>query len=89
MKQEWLITFRSVTFAQRAQRVLLAGNISCRLQRTPKRLSERGCGYCLRLMGVDMPMAMERLRREQVAYGKLYTLGEDGSVEEQNHDLFG
>ena len=89
MKQEWLITFRSVTFAQRAQRVLLAGNIPCRLQRTPKRLSERGCGYCLRLMGVDMPMAMERLRREQVAYGKLYTLGEDGSVEEQSHDLFG
>ena len=89
MKQEWLITFRSITFAQRAQRVLLAGNIPCHLQRTPKRLSERGCGYCLRLLGADMPMAMERLRRDQVAYGKLYTVGEDGSVEEQAHDLFG
>lgn len=82
MKQEWLITFRSITFAQRAQRVLQAGHISCRLQRTPKRLSERGCGYCLRLLGMDMPVAMERLRQEQLPYGKLYAVGEDGSMEE-------
>ena len=32
MKSEWLITFRSVTFAQRGERILRSNHIACRMQ---------------------------------------------------------
>lgn len=83
MKQEWLITFRSVTFAQRAERALRNHRIESRLQRTPKHLTERGCGYCLRLQQMQVPMAMTIMSQERLPYEKLYAIGEDGSVEEQ------
>ena len=83
MKNEWLITFRSVTFAQRAERALRMRNIPCAMQRTPKKLTERGCGYCLRLRGIDAPAAVEILRREKLSYEKLYAVKEDGSTEER------
>lgn len=83
MKNEWLITFRSVTFAQRGERTLRMRNILCTMQRTPKKLTERGCGYCLRLPGIDAPAAVEILRREKLPYEKLYAVKEDGSTEER------
>lgn len=83
MKNEWLITFRSITFAQRGERTLRSGNIVCRLQRTPKHLTERGCGYCLRLQGADVAKAVRLLRREKLPYEKLYIVKEDGSTEER------
>ena len=83
MKQEWLITFRSVTYAQRAERILRNHRIFCTMQRTPKHLTERGCGYCLRLQSGDVPATMNILHREKIPYEKLYVLKEDGSTEEQ------
>ena len=50
----YYITFRSVTFAQRGERVLQAGRIRCTLQRTPRWMEEQGCGYCLRLRTKDL-----------------------------------
>lgn len=83
MKHEWLITFRSVTFAQRGERVLRGHNIACTMQRTPRKLTERGCGYCLRLRGADAPGAVELLRREKLPFERLYALKEDGGTEER------
>ena len=83
MKNEWLITFRSVTFAQRAERALHSRHIYCKMQRTPKYLTERGCGYCLRLQSLDVPEAVEILRREKLPHEKIYAIKEDGSTEEQ------
>ena len=83
MKNEWMITFRTVTYAQRGERILQRGKIPCRLQRTPKHLTERGCGYCLRIRGLDAPTAVELLHREKLSYEKLYAVREDGSTEER------
>ena len=83
MKNEWLITFRSITFAQKAQWVLKRRNIGCTLQRTPKALTERGCGYCLRLSGRDTVSALAVLGQEKLKYEKLYAVGEDGDMEER------
>ena len=47
----YFITVRSVTFGQRAEKVLRKGGIFCSLQRTPRWMEEQGCGYCLRLRG--------------------------------------
>ncbi|MBP3305184.1 MAG: DUF3343 domain-containing protein [Oscillospiraceae bacterium] len=83
MKNNWLITFRSVTFAQKGERVLQKAGIDCTLQRTPKELSKQGCGYCLRVRAKDVMNAVELLRENQVSYGKTYALKDDGRPEER------
>ena len=83
MKNEWMSTFRSVTFAQRAERMLRSRQIPCQMQRTPKHLTERGCGYCLRLSPMDVPGAVELFRREKLPFEKLYAVGENGVTEER------
>lgn len=72
MNKEWIVTFRSVTFAQKGERVLRRRGMDCRLARTPKQLSERGCGYCLRLRGTDAMPAVTILRSEAVEFEKVY-----------------
>lgn len=83
MRNQWLITFRSVTFAQRAESILRREQLPCQLQRTPKMLTSRGCGYCLRLPGKDALYAVALLQGEQISYGKLYELRSDGTPEER------
>ena len=76
------ITFRSVTFAQRGERVLQAGKIRCTLQRTPRWMEEQGCGYCLRLWTKELTPAAELLVREGVPFRKLYVQKAQGQLEE-------
>lgn len=83
MKNEWLITFRSVTFAQRGEKVLRSRDIQCVMQRTPKKLTERGCGYCLRIRDADAFRAVEILHREKLSYEKVYAVSGDGITEER------
>ena len=83
MKKEFLITFRSVTFAQRAERALHQSSIACQLQRTPKMLTTRGCGYCLRIREENALEAVALLQSEQISYGKLYAIRPDGTLQEQ------
>ena len=83
MKNIWLITFRSVTFAQKGERQLKKAGITCTMQRTPKELSERGCGYCLRIPGRDAMAAVGLLKDNQISFGKVYALTESGSPEER------
>lgn len=76
------ITFRSVTYAQRGERVLQGAGIGCTLQRTPKWMEQQGCGYCLRLrMGV-VHRAVELLRQKQVPLRRVYVSQGDGKMKE-------
>ena len=50
----FIITFRSVTFAQRGERLLNRNNHRCVLQRTPKWMEQQGCGYSLRIKTEDI-----------------------------------
>ena len=78
----YYITFRSVTYAQRGEKVLQAGNIRCTLQRTPRWMEEQGCGYCLRLWTSDVVPAVDLLRQKQVPMRKVYSQRSDGKLEE-------
>lgn len=81
MKQ-CMITFRSVTPAQRGESALRRGGISCELRRTPRKMEEQGCGYSLRLPCAQMLAAVELLRRQGIGYRKVYTVTVDGRTEE-------
>ena len=76
------ITFRSVTFAQRGERVLQKAGIGCILQRTPKWREAQGCGYCLRLGMPDAQNGAALLRKHQVPIKKVYLQLEDGQMQE-------
>ena len=76
------ITFRSVTVAQRAERLLRSGGIDCVLQRTPRWMEERGCGYCLRIRPTEVAESLRRLKEGSVPFSKVYTRRPNGAMEE-------
>ena len=61
MKQ-YMITFRSITFAQRGERSLGKRGISCTVGRTPKWMEQQGCGYGVTLRTANLYRAVEILR---------------------------
>ena len=78
---EYYITFRSITFAQRALRELESVGISCLLSRTPQHIAAQGCGYCVRLKQ-GWRQARELLSSRQVSYSKVYGMRKDGGLQE-------
>lgn len=77
-----LITFRSVTPAQRGEGALRHVGIECSVRRTPRWMEEQGCGYSLRIRQADAQRAVQQLRSEQVPFRKVYLLRENGTAEE-------
>ena len=77
-----IITFRSVTPAQRAEEILRRAGFACTLQRTPKWMEEKGCGYSLRMDCRDMMAASLLLRQEGISFRKAYSLTDNGTPEE-------
>ncbi|MBQ9761919.1 MAG: DUF3343 domain-containing protein [Oscillospiraceae bacterium] len=78
----YYITFRSVTYAQRGERVLRRGGVDPALQRTPRWMEERGCGYCLRVRPGEALAALELLRAAGVPFSKIYGPNNSGKMEE-------
>ena len=76
------ITFRSVTLAQRAERLLKSHGIDCLLQRTPRWMEERGCGYCLRIRPTEIAASLKYLKEGGIPFSKVYTRQSNGAVEE-------
>lgn len=82
MKNAYYITFRSVTFAQRGERVLRKAGIRCSLQRTPRWMEAQGCGYALRLWTTDLEEVLVALQLERISMRKVYRQNQDGGMEE-------
>ena len=58
----YLLLCRSITYAQRMSGALERAGISARVLRPPVGLTDRGCGYAVRVAAPYFSMAMERLR---------------------------
>ena len=80
--QTYFITFRSVTYAQRGERILKDAGVRCTLQRSPRAMEERGCGYSLNLRQQELHRALVLLRQAQVPMRKIYVRNTEGTVEE-------
>ena len=76
------ITFRSITAAQRGERILKDANLSPLLQRTPRWMQERGCGYSLRLRSSAAAQAVALLRQKGSQFVKVYAQNRDGQTQE-------
>lgn len=79
---QYFITFRSVTFAQRGERLLTDGGILCSLRRTPRWMEEQGCGYALRIHNGEIRQAAALLRESRIPMRKAYLQKQDGTTEE-------
>ncbi len=77
-----LITFRSVTPAQRGEAILRRRGLECSVRRTPKWMEEQGCGYSLRIQLSDAARGTAFLREAQIPFRKVYLRRDNGSVEE-------
>lgn len=77
-----IITVRSVTPAQRGERLLHRAGIDCALGRTSRKLEEQGCGYGLQLGSDRLPEALALLRRENVPIRKVYRMDREMGLQE-------
>lgn len=78
----YYITFRSVTFAQRAEKLLNQQGHRASLMRTPRWMEEQGCGYALKLWANHISPAVKLLRENRIQLRKVYAQREDGEMEE-------
>lgn len=78
----YYITFRSVTFAQRGEKLLSRQNHRVSLMRTPRWMEEQGCGYALKLWTGDISSAVQLLRENRIQLRRIYAQREDGQMEE-------
>lgn len=78
----YFITFRSVTYAQRGEKLLTQNHYRCQLRRTPRWMEEKGCGYCLQMtLGEILPPVL-LLKNAGIPLRKVYQQREDGTMEE-------
>ena len=77
-----MITFRSVTPAQRGEVLLRRWGISCAIHRTPHMLAEQGCGYSLDVNRRELPQALELLRSKGIPFRKAYCTDQEGRPRE-------
>lgn len=76
------ITFRSVTPAQRSERLLKHAGYFCNLRRTPRWMEVQGCGYGLQVRYADISTCIQMLKKAEVPYRKVYLLEENGATKE-------
>jgi len=78
----YYFTFRSVTFAQRGEKLLSRQNFRVSLLRTPRWMEEQGCGYALKLWSRDISTAVQLLQDARIQLRRIYAQQEDGHLEE-------
>ena len=80
--EEYLITARSVTQAQRMAQLLERRGVRAVVGRAPMGLTGKGCGYVLRLRGQSRTVAALRLLREAgFAPAQVFVRRDDGYSE--------
>ena len=78
---QYLITFRSLTHAQRSARVLERAGITTAVIEAPQGLSSNGCAYAITLRR-SPETALTLLKQNGLAIGKLFQRGTDGRYTE-------
>lgn len=78
----YIITFRSVTPAQRAEGILRQTGFLCSLQRTPRWMEAQGCGYSIRINDGRIDEAVGLLKQRKIPFRKIYRADDSGRAEE-------
>ena len=77
-----LIMCRSLTYTQRAMRILERGGVTVSLVKVPQTVSLTGCSYGLRVPARKLQFCLHLLREQNQSFGKVFRYLPDGSLEE-------
>lgn len=78
----YLITCRSLTYAQKAARALERAGITASIMRTPKGLSREGCSYCVKVSERRASLALNVLRETDTRISRVFTQYPTGEIRE-------
>ena len=83
----YLLMFRSLTYAQRAARLLERTGITATITRIPRTAAVRGCSYGVLVSPARYDRAMEALSSGGLAPERIYMRNADGTLREADHDM--
>ena len=78
----YLINCRSLTYAQRAKRILERVGISAYITRTPQGLAKSGCSHSVKVTEQRIEMAMEILQQVNFPISRVYMSDGEGRYSE-------
>lgn len=79
---QYLLLCRSLTYAQRASRVLERKGITATITKVPKSVSGQGCGYCVKVLEKNLAQALSALRDEGLGPSRMFVSEKGGSLSE-------
>lgn len=80
----YLITCRSLTYAQRTSAALERAGITSHVIRSPQSISEGGCGYSVKISEHRLKDALHALKRAELNPLHIYITTGDGTYREAN-----
>lgn len=78
----YIIMCKSLTFAQRAERVLRSSGIFASITKAPQSANPGGCTYGVKVGERNLSAALQHLEEAGVSGGKIFALNPDGSAYE-------
>ena len=78
----YLIVCRSLTYAQRAAKLLERAGVTGTIVRIPAAASESGCGYCVKISETRLSAALKALKQADFSPIKILLVRRDGSFDE-------
>lgn len=79
---QYLLMCRSLTYAQRASRLLERSGITAIVTKIPKSAAGSGCNYCIKVSEKRLSAALSELNAEGLGPSKVFVQARDGSVSE-------
>lgn len=78
----YYIMCRSLTYAQRAARILERYGITAIVTRAPKNVVNEGCTYCVRVSEKKLTPSLHALKNAGLGPGRVFLQSPDGSFRE-------
>ena len=80
----YLLMCRSLTYCQRAARVLERAGVTATVYKAPRSASPEGCTYCVKISGKKLAKALKALNQNGLAPAKILLETADHSFREVN-----
>lgn len=78
----YLVLCRSLTYAQRAAKLLERSGITAIVTKIPKNAAGSGCNYCIKVSESRLTLALRILNNNGFGPNRVFLLAQDGTVSE-------
>lgn len=78
----YLIICRSLTYAQRTERILARAGITAHIMRAPKSIDSEGCSHGVKVAERNLSAALVALARAELSPKRVFIFYGDGSYRE-------